>query len=58
MRSHRFKPSFRPWPDVALGRAGCTSGRTHTLHDPVRWKYQHIGRALLHETAPPLHGVI
>ncbi|WP_063038151.1 SfnB family sulfur acquisition oxidoreductase [Nocardia pseudovaccinii] len=34
------------------------NARTHTLHDPVRWKYQHIGRALLHETAPPLHGVI
>lgn len=31
---------------------------THTLHDPVRWKYQHIGRALLHDIAPPLHGVI
>ncbi|WP_040784690.1 SfnB family sulfur acquisition oxidoreductase [Nocardia pneumoniae] len=34
------------------------NARTHTLHDPVRWKYQHIGRALLHDTAPPLHGVI
>jgi SfnB family sulfur acquisition oxidoreductase len=34
------------------------NARTHTLHDPVRWKYQHIGRALLHDTPPPLHGVI
>ncbi|WP_406267759.1 SfnB family sulfur acquisition oxidoreductase [Nocardia sp. NBC_00881] len=34
------------------------NARTHTLHDPVRWKYQHIGRALLHDTAPPLHGVL
>ncbi|MGY1947509.1 SfnB family sulfur acquisition oxidoreductase [Nocardia asiatica] len=34
------------------------NARTHTLHDPVRWKYQHIGRALLHAAAPPLHGVI
>jgi alkylation response protein AidB-like acyl-CoA dehydrogenase len=34
------------------------NARTHTLHDPIRWKYQHIGRALLHDTAPPLHGVI
>ncbi|GAA5102431.1 SfnB family sulfur acquisition oxidoreductase [Nocardia iowensis] len=34
------------------------NARTHTLHDPIRWKYQHIGRALLHGTAPPLHGVI
>ncbi|MET7771401.1 SfnB family sulfur acquisition oxidoreductase [Nocardia sp. NPDC005366] len=33
------------------------NARTHTLHDPVRWKYQHIGRALLHDTAPPQHGV-
>ncbi|WP_227984960.1 SfnB family sulfur acquisition oxidoreductase [Nocardia spumae] len=34
------------------------NARTHTLHDPVRWKYQHIGRAVLNGTAPPLHGVI
>jgi SfnB family sulfur acquisition oxidoreductase len=34
------------------------NARTHTLHDPIRWKYQHIGRALLHDAAPPLHGVI
>ncbi|WP_405160099.1 SfnB family sulfur acquisition oxidoreductase [Nocardia sp. NBC_01499] len=34
------------------------NARTHTLHDPIRWKYQHLGRALLHGTAPPLHGVI
>ncbi|MEV0356408.1 SfnB family sulfur acquisition oxidoreductase [Nocardia sp. NPDC050697] len=34
------------------------NARTHTLHDPVRWKYQHIGRALLQGTPPPLHGVI
>ncbi|RDI42035.1 acyl-CoA dehydrogenase family protein [Nocardia mexicana] len=34
------------------------NARTHTLHDPVRWKYQHIGRTLLHDTPPPLHGVI
>lgn len=34
------------------------NARTHTLHDPVRWKYQHIGRALLQGTPPPLHGVV
>jgi len=34
------------------------NARTHTLHDPVRWKYQHIGRSVLHGTPPPLHGVI
>ncbi|MFD4405408.1 SfnB family sulfur acquisition oxidoreductase [Nocardia sp. NPDC058499] len=34
------------------------NARTHTLHDPVRWKYQHLGRTLLHGTPPPLHGVL
>ncbi|MFD8103998.1 acyl-CoA dehydrogenase family protein [Nocardia fluminea] len=34
------------------------NARSHTLHDPVRWKYQHIGRAVLHNRPPPLHGVI
>ncbi|WP_406230922.1 hypothetical protein [Nocardia sp. NBC_01009] len=34
------------------------NARTRTLHDPVRCKYQHIGRALRHDTPPPLHGVI
>ncbi|MFE1593376.1 SfnB family sulfur acquisition oxidoreductase [Nocardia sp. NPDC058705] len=32
------------------------NARTHTLHDPVRWKYHHLGRALLHDTPPPAHG--
>jgi len=30
--------------------------RTHTLHDPARWKVQHIGRWLLSGTCPPRHG--
>ncbi|XVQ07375.1 acyl-CoA dehydrogenase family protein [Spirillospora sp. CA-255316] len=30
--------------------------RTHTLHDPARWKVQHIGRWLLTGTRPPRHG--
>ncbi|MBF6175959.1 acyl-CoA dehydrogenase family protein [Nocardia blacklockiae] len=34
------------------------NARTHTLHDPVRWKYHHLGKSLLHDTPPPLHGVI
>ncbi|NKY50067.1 SfnB family sulfur acquisition oxidoreductase [Nocardia vermiculata] len=34
------------------------NARTHTLHDPVRWKYQHIGRSVLGGAPPPLHGVI
>jgi len=32
--------------------------RTHTLHDPVRWKIQHIGRHALSGTRPPRHGQI
>jgi len=32
------------------------NARTHTLHDPVRWKVQHIGRYALNGTYPPRHG--
>jgi SfnB family sulfur acquisition oxidoreductase len=32
--------------------------RTHTLHDPTRWKVQHIGRYALSGTHPPRHGQI
>nr|WP_090343760.1 SfnB family sulfur acquisition oxidoreductase [Mycolicibacterium malmesburyense]CRL74951.1 acyl-CoA dehydrogenase type 2 [Mycolicibacterium malmesburyense] len=32
--------------------------RTHTLHDPSRWKVQHIGRYTLTGTPPPRHGQI
>ncbi|OPE53794.1 acyl-CoA dehydrogenase family protein, partial [Mycolicibacterium diernhoferi] len=32
--------------------------RTHTLHDPTRWKLQHIGRYTLSGTQPPRHGQI
>ncbi|GFE13828.1 SfnB family sulfur acquisition oxidoreductase [Streptomyces glebosus] len=32
--------------------------RTHTLHDPVRWKIQHIGRYVLNDTRPPRHGLL
>lgn len=34
------------------------NARTHTVHDPIRWKYQHIGRAVLSGTPPPLHSAI
>lgn len=34
------------------------NARTHTLHDPVRWKIQHIGRWILRDEDPPIHGVI
>ncbi|WP_405813280.1 SfnB family sulfur acquisition oxidoreductase [Streptomyces sp. NBC_01390] len=32
--------------------------RTHTLHDPARWKIQHIGRYVLNGTKPPRHGLL
>ncbi|MEU0409294.1 SfnB family sulfur acquisition oxidoreductase [Streptomyces griseorubiginosus] len=32
--------------------------RTHTLHDPTRWKIQHIGRYVLSGTRPPRHGLL
>jgi SfnB family sulfur acquisition oxidoreductase len=32
--------------------------RTHTLHDPTRWKLQHIGRYTLSGKPPPRHGQI
>ena len=32
--------------------------RTHTLHDPVRWKVQHIGRYVLNGVRPPRHGLL
>ncbi|MEU2681209.1 SfnB family sulfur acquisition oxidoreductase [Streptomyces sp. NPDC007107] len=32
--------------------------RTHTLHDPVRWKIQHLGRHALDGTRPPRHGLL
>lgn len=32
--------------------------RTHTVHDPSRWKVQHIGRWVLSDTPPPRHGLL
>ncbi|KAB1981236.1 SfnB family sulfur acquisition oxidoreductase [Streptomyces triticiradicis] len=32
--------------------------RTHTLHDPARWKVQHIGRHVLSGIRPPRHGLL
>ena len=31
------------------------NARTHTLHDPVRWKYFHVGNHLPRAPAPPRH---
>ena len=34
------------------------NARTHTLHDPVRWKYHHIGNYYLNDRLPPRHGAL
>jgi SfnB family sulfur acquisition oxidoreductase len=34
------------------------NARTHTLHDPVRWKLQHLGRYALRGELPPRHSAI
>jgi SfnB family sulfur acquisition oxidoreductase len=32
------------------------NARTHTLHDPVRWKYHGVGNYFLNQINPPRHG--
>lgn len=32
--------------------------RTHTLHDPVRWKYHAVGNFTLNGVTPPRHGAL
>ena len=32
------------------------NARTHASHDPVDWKYHHVGNYLLNHTLPPNHG--
>ena len=34
------------------------NARTHTLHDPVRWKYHAIGNYYLNDRLPPRHGAL
>lgn len=34
------------------------NARTHTVHDPVRWKYRVIGNYWLNGVTPPRHGAI
>jgi alkylation response protein AidB-like acyl-CoA dehydrogenase len=34
------------------------NARTHTVHDPVRWKYRAIGDYWLNGINPPRHGAI
>jgi len=32
--------------------------RTHSVHDPIRWKYQAVGKYYLKDELPPRHGAI
>jgi alkylation response protein AidB-like acyl-CoA dehydrogenase len=34
------------------------NARTHTLHDPRRWKIQHLGNHALNGIAPPANGIV
>ncbi|MFP5076456.1 SfnB family sulfur acquisition oxidoreductase [Rhizobium sp. YIM 134829] len=34
------------------------NARVHSLHDPARWKYHHIGNFYLNGTLPPRHGAL
>ena len=34
------------------------NARTHTLHDPVRWKYHAVGNFYLNDKLPPRHGAL
>jgi SfnB family sulfur acquisition oxidoreductase len=34
------------------------NARTHASHDPVDWKYHHVGNYLLNDVYPPNHGQI
>jgi alkylation response protein AidB-like acyl-CoA dehydrogenase len=34
------------------------NARTHTLHDPNRWKYQYVGNFILNDIPPPNHGLV
>lgn len=32
------------------------NARTHASHDPVAWKYHHVGNFMLNDVLPPNHG--
>ena len=34
------------------------NARTHTLHDPVRWKFHTVGNYVLNGVIPPRHGAL
>jgi alkylation response protein AidB-like acyl-CoA dehydrogenase len=48
-----FRAHFGFSEDVTARLVG-----THTLHDPVRWKYHSIGQYYLSGTHPPMHSWI
>ena len=49
----------RAAPAAVHGRARhWRNARTHTLHDPNRWKYVHSGNRIVNGAWPPNHGLI
>ena len=44
-------------PSIGLDRHW-RNARTHTVHDPVRWKYRAVGDYWLNGVNPPRHGAI
>jgi hypothetical protein len=38
--------------------SGVTATTAERSHDPVAWKYHHVGNYLLNDVLPPNHGQI
>ena len=66
MRSYRYQVASKL---IELGGSSATlakhdldrywrNARTHTVHDPVRWKYHTVGDYWLNGVHPPRHGAI
>jgi hypothetical protein len=49
-----WRAHARHWQSTNLDRHW-RNARTHTLHDPVRWKYAILGKYFLNGDTPPLH---
>jgi hypothetical protein len=45
-------------PEAVTAAVPACNPRTHGSHDPVAWKYHHVGNYLLNGALPPNHGQI
>ena len=58
----RWPATCSRWPGPARPTSGYDlsrhwrNARTHASHDPVDWKYHHVGNFLLNDVLPPNHG--